>query len=163
MADVATWQAICRRLSEAGLPARQTGPDAVTLDKAVPVHSLPGFEQGDVSVQDAGAQWAARLLDAQPGERVLDACAAPGGKTGHILERADVLLTALDVDAARLARVQENLDRLQLQATLIAGRCCATRFLVGWPTVRPHSGRRAVQCVWRGTPQSRHQVAASPR
>jgi 16S rRNA (cytosine967-C5)-methyltransferase len=110
-----------QRLNEAGLAAHQTGPDAVTLDRAVPVHSLPGFDAGDVSVQDAGAQWAARLLDARPGERVLDACAAPGGKTGHILERADVALTALDVDAARLARVQENLDRLQLAATLIEG------------------------------------------
>jgi 16S rRNA (cytosine967-C5)-methyltransferase len=85
------------------------------------VQLLPGFDQGHVSVQDAGAQWAARLLDAQPGERVLDACAAPGGKTGHILERADVDLTALDLDAMRLARVQENLDRLQLHAMLIQG------------------------------------------
>ena len=128
-----------RRLNEAGQPAHQTGPDAVTLERAVPVHSLPGFDEGHVSVQDAGAQWAARLLDAQPGERVLDACAAPGGKTGHILERAcaktaqgasvsrptpcgcDVELSALDVDATRLARVQENLDRLRLPATLIEG------------------------------------------
>ncbi len=134
--DVATY---LQRLNEAGMPAHQTGPDAVTLERAVPVHSLPGFDLGQVSVQDAGAQWAARLLDAQPGERVLDACAAPGGKTGHILERAcaktaqgasvgrrapggcDVELTALDVDAARLARVQENLDRLHLHATLIEG------------------------------------------
>jgi 16S rRNA (cytosine967-C5)-methyltransferase len=113
--------AYLQRLAEAGLPARQTGPDAVTLDKAVAVHALPGFDAGHVSVQDAGAQWAARLLDAQPGERVLDACAAPGGKTGHILERADVDLIALDVDAARLARVQENLDRLTLSATLVQG------------------------------------------
>ncbi|MDO9220008.1 MAG: 16S rRNA (cytosine(967)-C(5))-methyltransferase RsmB [Thiobacillus sp.] len=110
-----------QRLSEADHPARQTGEDAVTLDKAISVHSLPGFDEGQVSVQDAGAQWAARLLDAQPGERVLDACAAPGGKTGHILERADVELTALDVDALRLARVQENLDRLQLRAKLVVG------------------------------------------
>ncbi|MBW8372118.1 MAG: 16S rRNA (cytosine(967)-C(5))-methyltransferase RsmB [Thiobacillus sp.] len=123
--DVASY---LRRLNEAGLPAHQTGPDAVTLDRAVPVHSLPGFDAGDVSVQDAGAQWAARLLFPQPGERlaayplrVLDACAAPGGKTGHLLERADVELTALDLDATRLARVRENLDRLQLTATLIEG------------------------------------------
>ena len=108
-------------LAEASLPARQTGEDAVTLDKAVPVHSLPGFDLGWASVQDAGAQWAARLLDAQSGERVLDACAAPGGKTGHILERVDVELVALDVDAKRLARVQENLDRLHLKAVLIEG------------------------------------------
>jgi 16S rRNA (cytosine967-C5)-methyltransferase len=110
-----------QRLAEAGMSACQTGPDAVTLDKAVPVQALPGFECGAVSVQDAGAQWAARLLDARPGERVLDACAAPGGKTGHILERADVDLVALDADAARLARVRANLDRLQLSATLIEG------------------------------------------
>ena len=121
--DVASY---LRRLNEAGLPAHQTGPDAVTLDRAVPVHSLPGFDEGHVSVQDAGAQWAARLLDAQPGERVLDACAAPGGKTGHILERAAsnssaVDLIALDVDATRLARVQDNLDRLHLAATLVEG------------------------------------------
>ena len=116
--DVASY---LQRLSEAEHPARQTGEDAVTLDKAISVHGLPGFDEGQVSVQDAGAQWAARLLDAQPGERVLDACAAPGGKTGHILERADVALTALDVDATRLARVQENLDRLQLHAVLIEG------------------------------------------
>jgi len=110
-----------QRLSEAGLPAHQTGADAVTLDRAVAVHSLPGFAEGHVSVQDAGAQWAARLLDAQPGERVLDACAAPGGKSGHILERADADLTALDVDAARLGRVQDNLERLRLTATVRAG------------------------------------------
>ncbi len=116
--DVASY---LQRLAEAGLPARQAGPDAVTLDKAVPVHTLPGFDAGDVSVQDAGAQWAARLLDAQPGERVLDACAAPGGKAGHILERAEVSLTALDLDVTRLARVEENLNRLQLSATLIQG------------------------------------------
>jgi 16S rRNA (cytosine967-C5)-methyltransferase len=77
-------------------------------------------------VQDAGAQWAARLLDAQAGERVLDACAAPGGKTGHILERAaraspPIELTALDADATRLQRVQDNLDRLRLRATLQNG------------------------------------------
>ena len=113
--------AYLQRLAEAGIAARQTGPDAVTLDKAQPVHALPGFDAGQVSVQDAGAQWAARLLDEQPGERVLDACAAPGGKAGHILERADVELTALDADAARLARVAENLARLQLRATLIEG------------------------------------------
>ena len=110
-----------QRLAEAGHPARQTGEDAVTLDKAISVHSLPGFDEGHVSVQDAGAQWAARLLDAQPGERVLDACAAPGGKTGHILERAEVDLIALDVDALRLERVQENLERLKLSAKRVVG------------------------------------------
>ncbi len=109
------------RLRGSGLAARQVGPDGVMLERAVPVHRLPGFDSGAVSVQDAGAQWAARLLDARDGERVLDACAAPGGKTGHILERADVDLVALDLAPERLARVRENLDRLGQTATLVAG------------------------------------------
>ena len=120
-------------LAAAGLKARQTGPDAVMLERAVAVGRLPGFAEGRVSVQDAGAQWAARLLDAQPGMRVLDACAAPGGKTGHLLERAcahsgrgadgapGLDLTALDADPARLVRVRENLDRIGLAATLLEG------------------------------------------
>jgi 16S rRNA (cytosine967-C5)-methyltransferase len=121
--DVASY---LRRLAEAEMPARQTGAEAITLDKAVPVHSLPGFDAGDASVQDAGAQWAAHLLDAQAGERVLDACAAPGGKSGHILERSDVALTALDIDATRLQRVQDNLGRLQLKAQLVQGDAAHT-------------------------------------
>ena len=116
--DVASYLA---ELDEAGLPAHRSGPQAVTLDKAVPVQLLPGFSEGRVSVQDAGAQHAARLLGAVPGERVLDACAAPGGKTGHILELAGVDLVALDADATRLARVKDNLDRLRLHATLVEG------------------------------------------
>lgn len=116
--DLAVMQ---QRLLDAGFASRQTGPDALTLERAAPVHALPGFETGEISVQDAGAQWAARLLDARDGERVLDACAAPGGKTGHILERAQVDLVALDVDAERLQRLRENLDRLGLDASLVAG------------------------------------------
>lgn len=92
---------------------------AVRLDDPVPVERLPGFEDGLVSVQDAGAQLAGYLLDVHPGQTVVDACAAPGGKTGHILELADVHMTALDADAARLGRVEQNLRRLGLQARLI--------------------------------------------
>ena len=93
----------------------------VTLDTPVPVSALPGFARGEVSVQDAGAQWAAVLLDAQPGERVLDACAAPGGKTGHILERTPGLaeLVAVDHEPARVALIAENLKRLGLTARLV--------------------------------------------
>lgn len=127
-------EASLAEFAEAGIPARPTGPDAVTLERAVPVGQLPGFAEGRVSVQDAGAQWAARLLDPRPGERVLDACAAPGGKTGHLLERADVALTALDVDAGRLARVRENLDRLRLDATLMQGDAARPD---GWWDGRP--------------------------
>ncbi|MCD0422388.1 MULTISPECIES: 16S rRNA (cytosine(967)-C(5))-methyltransferase RsmB [Rubrivivax] len=100
------------------------GGQAVVLAEPCPVTQLPGFAEGEVSVQDAAAQRAAPLLvgDGLPaGARVLDACAAPGGKTGHLLELADLDVLALDSDPVRLARVQENLNRLQLQATLRAG------------------------------------------
>ncbi|WP_018174887.1 MULTISPECIES: 16S rRNA (cytosine(967)-C(5))-methyltransferase RsmB [unclassified Thioalkalivibrio] len=111
-------------LVEAGHPA-QAHPQleaALTLEEPADVARLPGFAEGRLSVQDASAQWAAVLLDPQPGERVLDACAAPGGKTGHLLERAggDLQLTALDNDAERLVQVRENLDRLGFAAQLTA-------------------------------------------
>jgi 16S rRNA (cytosine967-C5)-methyltransferase len=110
-----------KTLAAAGMDAEQVGPAAVRLAVPVNVFQIPGFEQGLVSVQDAGAQLAAPLLDLQDGMRVLDACAAPGGKSGHILETADVELTALDVDARRLARVEQNLQRLGLRARIEAG------------------------------------------
>jgi 16S rRNA (cytosine967-C5)-methyltransferase len=108
-------------LAAAGMPARQVGPSAVRLDKPVPVQQIPGFADGAASVQDAAAQLAAPLLDVADGMRVLDACAAPGGKTGHLLELADIELQALDHDGRRLARIDENLRRLGLTAQLIAG------------------------------------------
>jgi 16S rRNA (cytosine967-C5)-methyltransferase len=108
------------RLAAEGVGAARVGPTAVRLDKATAVGLIPGFDQGLVSVQDAGAQLAAPLLDLQDGMRVLDACAAPGGKTCHILETADVDLTAVDSDPKRLVRIEENLQRLGLSATLKA-------------------------------------------
>jgi 16S rRNA (cytosine967-C5)-methyltransferase len=102
-------------------------PDDARLDQtlilqhAVAVERLPGFASGWVSVQDAAAQYAAALLDVRPGQRVLDACSAPGGKTAHLLERADCAVLALDKDAQRLHRVDDTLRRLGLQAqTLMA-------------------------------------------
>lgn len=112
------------RLSEHALPAAAIphAPQAVCLDKPVAVNALPGFACGDVSVQDAAAQLAAGLLDLAPGQRVLDACAAPGGKTSHILETEPaVQLTAVDIDAARLRRIASNLTRLTLRADLVEG------------------------------------------
>lgn len=115
------------RLAALGIAARALGaptPQAVVLDKPVPVSALPGFAEGLVSVQDAAAQLAAPLTlgeGLKPGARVLDACSAPGGKTAHLLElQPDLQLTALDADAQRLARVQDNLNRLGQQATLRA-------------------------------------------
>lgn len=109
------------RLSEAGMAATQVGPHAVRLLRPVPVDRIPGFGEGLVSVQDAAAQLAAPLMDPQPGMRVLDACAAPGGKTGHLLEWADIELTAIDQDPLRLERVAQNLRRLKLHALLKPG------------------------------------------
>jgi len=86
------------------------------LSNPVPVSELPGFYTGAVSVQDAGAQLAAILLSPQPGERVLDACAAPGGKTAHLLELADCEMVALELDADRLSKIGGNLDRLRLHS-----------------------------------------------
>jgi 16S rRNA (cytosine967-C5)-methyltransferase len=110
-------------LARAGLEAEAVPwcRTAVVLARPVPVSQVPGFADGRASVQDAGAQLAAPLLDAQAGMRVLDACAAPGGKTGHLLEHSpEIDLTALDVDAGRLERVRENLQRLRRDARLVA-------------------------------------------
>jgi 16S rRNA (cytosine967-C5)-methyltransferase len=109
-------------LSAAGIEARAPAwaPTAVELAAPVPVAALPHFDDGWVSVQDCGAQLAAVLLDARPGMRVLDACAAPGGKTLHILERAaNCDLVAADSDATRLRRVRDNLDRCRRSAQLV--------------------------------------------
>jgi 16S rRNA (cytosine967-C5)-methyltransferase len=108
-------------LQQHQIAAKAVGDVAVQLLQPVGVQSIPGFADGLVSVQDVSAQWAAPLLELKAGMRVLDACAAPGGKTGHILECADVDLWALEVDAGRLAKVQDNLDRLGLSAKLICG------------------------------------------
>ena len=111
-------------LTEAGftVTVHPFAPDALQVAPPTDVRSLPGFLDGRLSVQDAAAQLAIELLQPQAGERILDACAAPGGKTCHVLERTNGQATviALDVSQQRLARVQENLDRLGLQARLLA-------------------------------------------
>ena len=99
-----------------------TSDDAILLAQAKDVATLPGFLEGSASVQDGAAQWAASLLAPQANELILDACAAPGGKSCHLLELAPSIdLVAVDFDAKRLERVQQNLDRLSLKATLIHG------------------------------------------
>jgi 16S rRNA (cytosine967-C5)-methyltransferase len=117
-ADVAGYLELLERH---GLEGERCGEAAVVLRKAVPAARIPGLAAGLVSVQDAGAQLAAPLLDLASGQRVLDACAAPGGKAGHALELAAVELTALDRSTERLARVRDNLARLGLTARLVAG------------------------------------------
>lgn len=111
-------------LTEAGIEASpcQFSADGIVLAKACDVRELPGFQEGWISVQDEAAQLAAGLLDLAPGQRVLDACCAPGGKTCHLLEAEAGLkaVVAVDLEAKRLVRVRENLDRLGLDAQLIA-------------------------------------------
>ncbi|TDP72820.1 16S rRNA (cytosine(967)-C(5))-methyltransferase RsmB [Roseateles toxinivorans] len=129
-----TAEAYVARLAERGIAARLLGslaPQAVVLARAVPVTQLPGFAEGEVSVQDAAAQLAAPLVVGRnlppeagaplaAGARVLDACAAPGGKTAHLLELADLDLQALDSDPTRLTRVKDTLDRIRQNAQLSA-------------------------------------------
>jgi 16S rRNA (cytosine967-C5)-methyltransferase len=115
-------------LAQNDIESTQIGPVAIRLSKPVPVLQIPGFEEGYVSVQDSAAQLAATLLDVKDGMRVLDACAAPGGKTGHILEIAKVALLALDVDTKRSERIHENLARLKLFATIKEGDASRTNW-----------------------------------
>jgi 16S rRNA (cytosine967-C5)-methyltransferase len=117
------------KLGERGLAGERLGAQAILLERPLSIESVPGFAAGEVSIQDAGAQLAAPLLDVQPGMRVLDACAAPGGKTGHILELADCALTALDVDPARVPRISDNLTRLGFSARVVCGDCASP---AGW-------------------------------
>ena len=106
-------------LSQSGMDTWPAGNDALELRQPVAVDRLPGFAEGWVSVQDAGAQMAAQLLDVRDCMRVLDACAAPGGKSAHLLELADIELTAVDNDIARVARITQNFTRLDLKANHI--------------------------------------------
>jgi 16S rRNA (cytosine967-C5)-methyltransferase len=115
-------------LDASGIAATVIGPHAAKLAAPLPVDRIPGFAQGVVSVQDAGAQMAVELLGLRDGMRVLDACAAPGGKTCHMLELADVELVALESDAARAVRIDENLSRLDLASASLPAK---VRVVVG--------------------------------
>ncbi len=125
-------------LAEAGIGASacQYSRDGIVLAEACDVRGLPGFAEGWVSVQDEAAQLSADLLQLAPGQRVLDACCAPGGKTCHLLEAEAGLaqMVAIDLEAKRLTRVRENLDRLQLDAELIA---CDARDTASWWDGKP--------------------------
>ena len=133
----ATRAAVLAELSAAGIGAAADPvlPDAIRVDDRVVPQALPAFVEGRVSVQDASAQWIVELLDLAPGHRVLDACAAPGGKTCHIAEREPGLaaLVALDIDPARVARIDAALARVGRVATTRAAD--ATRVETWWDDV----------------------------
>ena len=117
------YQALLSEVGIASTPIDEVAgialPGALVLETPVPVGELPHFYSGAVSVQDAGAQIAALLLEPKAGELVLDACAAPGGKTAHLLELADCKMTALELDGARIGKISGNLDRLHLHTDSI--------------------------------------------
>jgi 16S rRNA (cytosine967-C5)-methyltransferase len=116
-------------LSASGIEAREHADvdGAILLDSACDVAELPGFDEGRISVQDAAAQLAAQLLDCEPGARVLDACAAPGGKTIHLLQRyPEIELDALDSSASRLDRLRQNLERIGHSAKILVGDAAVT-------------------------------------
>ncbi|HJV28358.1 MAG TPA: 16S rRNA (cytosine(967)-C(5))-methyltransferase RsmB [Aromatoleum sp.] len=121
-------------LREAGLSLRELDNGALVLDTPVAVTALPGFAEGRLSVQDAGAQWAAPWLGLEAGQRVLDACAAPGGKSAHILETAPVELLALELDPMRTQRIRDNFARLGLAAPVRTADC---RDVEAWWDGRP--------------------------
>ena len=133
------------RLRSEAVTARRVGPYAVRLDRPCPVQQIPGFTEGVVSVQDAGAQLAAPWLQADDGMRVLDACAAPGGKTGHLAELSDARIDAIELDPARARLITDNLQRLGLAAPRI-------RILT--------ADARDVPSFWDGHPYQRMLVDA---
>ncbi|CAM4122586.1 16S rRNA (cytosine(967)-C(5))-methyltransferase RsmB [Bordetella tumulicola] len=138
-------------LQAVGIAAEPVGEVGLVLAEARPVTQLPGFAEGWWSVQDAAAQQAAALLAVRDGERVLDACAAPGGKTAHLLEMADVELLALDSDNKRLARVGQNLDRLGLNSARVALKAADATDLDAWWDGRPFDAVLAdVPCTASG-------------
>lgn len=156
-------------LAANGIESTPIGPSALKLARALPVSQIPGFGEGLSSVQDAAAQLAAPLLDLRDGMRVLDACAAPGGKTGHLLELADIDLLALDQDAERLGRVRENLQRLSLRAELRQGDASKTdwwdgqpfdRILADVPCTASGIVRRHPDIRWLRRPDDSAQLAA---
>lgn len=125
-------EVVLQQFSQAGVNAIALGQSAICVVQAGSVDQLPGYHEGWWSVQDLGAQRAAELLAPKTGERVLDACAAPGGKTAHLLELATVTLTALDQDPDRLARVGDTLSRLRLVHSGVTLKAADARELSQW-------------------------------
>ncbi len=159
------------RLEAEGMAAKRVGASALLLDTPVGVQRLPGFAEGAVSVQDAGAQRAASYLDVSSGQRVLDACAAPGGKACHLLESADLDLLALDADEVRCERIAQNFARLGLQGRIVAADCARTddwwdgqpfdRILADVPCSASGIVRRHPDIKWLRRPRDAGQFATA--
>ena len=167
-----TIDAYCRLAGSAGFRTAAIGPYAVKLLDPVPVQEIPGFMDGLVSVQDAAAQLAAPLLELEDGMKVLDACAAPGGKSGHMLELADIDLLALDCDRHRLRMIDENLARLGLKAKTRQGDATRSdwwdktlfdRILADVPCTASGIIRRHPDIRWLRRPHDARELATLSR
>lgn len=165
-------QAYQLQLQGLGMASAAVGDDGLQLARPVPVSSLPGFDLGHVSVQDAAAQLAAPLLlqGLPPAARILDACAAPGGKTGHLLEMApEARVVALDVDASRCERIHQNLQRLRVQAQVLVADAGIPQawwdgqafdgILLDAPCTASGIGRRHPDVRWLRRPTDVQQLA----
>lgn len=147
----ASREQVLAAFQEAGLSAEPVGQAGLVMSSPKPVTQLPGFAEGWWSVQDAGAQLAAELLAPADGMRVLDACSAPGGKTAHLLELADIDLLALDADGERLERVEQNLDRLGLASNRVQMKAADASDLDAWWDGKPFDAVLAdVPCTASG-------------
>jgi 16S rRNA (cytosine967-C5)-methyltransferase len=147
-------------LNAAGQHSRIVGGDAIMLERSAVVDTLPGFAQGHWSVQDWSAQQAAPLLRVKDGQHVLDACAAPGGKTAHLLELADLEITALDQDPKRLARVKDNLTRLRLLSNKVNLKLADATKLTQWWDGQPFDAILAdVPCTASGVVRRHPDIA----
>lgn len=156
----ATVAQVMHAFADANIKAAVIDEYALALSSSVVVQDLPGFMQGWWSVQDWSAQQAAGLLDLQDNQRVLDACAAPGGKTAHILEIANVELTAIDQDATRLARVAENLGRLKLTSPHVRLQVADATKPEGWWNGHPYDRILAdVPCTASGVVRRHPDIA----
>lgn len=158
-----------KKLDAANMTYRILGPEAVMLNKPVPVDAVPGFIDGLVSVQDAGVQLAAHFLPVPLGGRVLDACSAPGGKTAHLLERFDCHMTAIEIDPIRAKRVGETLARLGLRARILTADAADTKswwdgkffdaVLLDAPCTASGIVRRQPDVPWNRRPTDIHALA----
>jgi len=156
----ASVQQVVDALESADIACRAIGQQAIELAQSVAVESLPGFAQGWWSVQDWSAQQAAALLQLKDGQRVLDACAAPGGKTAHMLELADIEVTAMDQDALRLDRVRDNLNRLQLMSDKIVLKVADASNRSSWWDGLPYDAVLAdVPCTASGVVRRHPDIA----
>lgn len=147
-------------LTDAGHDCVALGEHALMLEQSAIVETLPGFHEGWWSVQDWSAQQAVPLLDVKDGQRILDACAAPGGKSAHLLEIADIELTALDHDPTRLKRVHENLERLDLASDSVKLKVADARDLDQWWDQKPFDRILAdVPCTASGVVRRHPDIA----